>query len=528
MNKKLDIIIFNLLCGLLLLPLLHFPLSPDLGVFLSSVRAMDSGGVPYINIFDIKPPIVFYFFQFLTKIFGSQEWSIRLFDFIVQLATVNFAYYITMKLANSKLRAYTTGIIYILTYLILNFNNTSQIESFSALVFMFAIYIHLINKKKYLYVLFGISVGLLTGMKYTMGMMLAVLLFDDLFANKYILKGLKLKELTSKYLLIGAGFIVSFSAGLIPYLDPQVFSGFREMSAYFNYYTSLPHIDSNSIKFSLKAMAEFFGDNNSIAVWSMFIIGLISYIRNRKTNSLGDNRFIFVSFLLFIGYLLTVVIERKFFLYHLSRLDIFISIIAAGGLSSIINIIKDNRPFDFTTKTILVCICAVLFLLSPIPRYTQMGKMVYYFYYDKTAYLERFQIDGNQSHIRQNHNKVADYINQRIKPNDLVINASTGSNVLTYLIKTNNMSKFCQSSFYIFPNAIDKHINDFANEIKIAKYLIIQKTDNHLFINGYNESTYSRINKMPKLKNAIETYMTKDTLINPFIIYKHKTNDSIR
>lgn len=510
LNKK-EIIIFNLICAVLLLPLLYFPLSPDLGVFLTSVRKMDAGGVPYIDIFDIKAPLVFYFFQFITKVFGTAEWSIRLFDFIVQMLTVNFAYHIINKLTKSRINSIASGIIYILTYVTMNFNNTSQIESFAGLFFLCGIYIHLISKNRLLDFGFGLLLGLLTGMKYTLGMFLAVILFDDIFRNKLILK-----DIIKKYSLIFGGFIISFGLGLIPYLNPQVYSGFKEMSNYLSFYASMPSLNGESLKYALKALADYFGDTNSIFIWTLFIFGLYGLLKNK------DNKLTYFSFLLFVGYFITVCIERKFFQYHLSRLDIFISIIAGGGFAYLVDYIKSLRPLNFEAKTVLFSITVFILLLSPLPRYFQTASYVYYYYMDREAYVSKFQISGNQIMLRRDYEIVANYINSRIQANDKVLNATTGSNVLTYLINTSNMSKFCQSSYYVFPKALPKHIDVFSEEIKNAKYLIIQTNDRHLFINGYNESTYDRINQIPKIKNTIDEYMTLDTVFVPFKIYKHK------
>ncbi len=498
------------------MPLLYFPFSGDLALFLSSVRVMDSGGLPYKDLVDIKPPLLFYLFQIMTKVFGTGEYGVRLFDFIIQTITISLLYITILKATNKILPAFISGFLYSLAYVILNFNNTTQIESLLGICILPIIYAQVFHREKYwVYFPLAFLIGIFTGMKYTLGIMLAAMLADDAIFFR-----LPFKSLVKKYSVAASGFTLAFVIGLLPYTNPDIMQGFREMSNYFSFYAKQPELNPAASKYILQSLAYYFGDIQSLLLFSLFLAGLAFMIKTiRDRNELSN--ILRITFLMIFALLFACFVERKLFIYHLSRINSAFAIFWAIGAYSIIQYIRTNSLLkDKFAKFTILAIGFFFIPLSPIPRWTLLIKLPYYYHFNTTEYDKTFEKPGDAAILRISHQQVANYINKNIENADLVINASTGSSMINYLLKTNKISKFCQSSYYVFPNAISKHHADFEKELSEAKYLIIQNNDKYLYINGSQLSTYDNLMQNQVLKSRIDSLFTVDTTIGNFVVFK--------
>lgn len=508
---------YLVLSWLILLPLLYFPLSGDLALFLSSVKVMNSGGLPYKDLVDIKPPLLFYLFQTMTKIFGTGEYGVRLFDFIIQTITISLLYITILKATNEKLPAFLSGILYSIAYITLNINNTTQIESIFSVCIVTTIYFQAFHREKYwLFFPVALLIGIFTGMKYTLGILLATILFDDILFAK-----LSIKSLVKKYSVVSLGFVFAFGLGLIPYLNPEILQGFREMSQYFSFYAQQPVINTHNLKFILTSLSTYFGDNQSLFMFTLFISGIAYMIKNENYPN-QINSILRISFLITFALLMTCFIERKMFGYHLSRMNSALAYFWAFGAYSIYIYLKKNILSENKFSKFSICVICLFFIpLSPIPRLTQIVVVPLSFYKNTEQYDLLFHNENSESFLRVQHKQVANYINNRITSNDKIINASTGSSMINYLLHTNKLSKFCQSSYYVFPQASAKHIDDFANELRTAKYLVAQTNDRHFHINGTQLSTYERIMQIPELSQIIGSDYILEKSIGNFLIFKN-------
>jgi hypothetical protein len=509
--------LYLFVCAIILTPLLVYPLSGDLGLFLTGVKAMNRGDLPYAQIFDIKAPAVFYIYQGICSIFGTGERGIRLFDFIIQLITISSGYLLIFNISKDKFKALAYGVLYSLAYVILNFNNTTQIESYLGLAIIPAIYLQIKKPdSKIGYAILGAIIGIFTGMKYTLGIMLPALILDDLIRLK-----LKPLDIIRKNYTLWGAFILVFAATLTPYLNSEIYTGFKKTQDYFQFYAGQPKPNSEAFKYVLKSLSDYFGDIQSIAYILMFASGLgYLFNKNSKANegekSLLSVAFIFASFLLIACF-----VERKLFIYHLSRMNSALALFWAFGFVEIFRNAKIAWRESVINKYAIGFIGLFLLLLSPLPRFVKIIDLPYLYFTNTEKYDERYQIEGNDAIARQTHKAVAEYINSRTKPSDPVLCGATGAGVLTYMLNTERPSKFYQSSFYVYPGNIERDSKEFANELKTAKYAIFQTNDKHLYVNGSYFSTYENITNNSIIWNVISEYYSKDTIIKNFIIYRN-------
>lgn len=525
--KNLDLknfIIYIFICALALFPIMYFPLSGDLGLFLTGVKIMNAGGLPYKDIMDIKPAILFYILKYITDVIGTGEYSLRIFDFFIQIIISSFIYLLMYKATKNKFQSMIGGILYCISYTALNFAGT-QIETMIGIVVVPTIYWQVYKREKYfLFAVVGLLVGLFTGMKYTLGIILAAILIDDVFFAK-----INFSSLLKKYSLTAIGFIIGFGITLLPYLNPEIAQGYGELKDYFIFYASIPKVNLALITLIITELGTYMGNYHSLFLTFLLILCMLyTYKNNNKDNSnlIQDenklNTLIRIAFIFVVLLLFSCIVERKFFSYHLFRINSSLAVLWSIGAVYLLSEYRSNTSKNAFAKFILVFGAIFFIVFSPLSRYINLLKVPYYFYTDTQKYDELYTRSLGVNFTRIQHKQVAEYINRHTTADDKVNIASTGSGYVTYLLNTTHHSKFAQSSYYVFPKANQKYIDDFANEMKEAKYTVMQVNDGYESINGTPLSTYESILANPKLKAVLDYNLERDTVIGKYIIMRNK------
>lgn len=118
--------------GLLLLPMLLYPYGRDQAVFADVARAILSGGMPYRDIWEIKPPGVYLLYAAVTRLLGPALAAIRAVDLLFQAAAAALLYRLGSALVGRR-AALLGALWYAGLYLHRGFWSTAQAESFAAL-----------------------------------------------------------------------------------------------------------------------------------------------------------------------------------------------------------------------------------------------------------------------------------------------------------------------------------------------------------------------------------------------------------
>ena len=151
-----------------------FPFGRDQGVFAVFGSSILEGQVPYSDIFDIKPPLIFYIYALAFKMFGTSVISLRIFDFIYSLLTCLMLYFFVKKILKDSFAALIAPPIYSFLYFSLGFWHTAQPESYMGLWIIMGLYLYFESKSFWHYFLSGLSVGIIFLLKYPMGILLLI------------------------------------------------------------------------------------------------------------------------------------------------------------------------------------------------------------------------------------------------------------------------------------------------------------------------------------------------------------------
>lgn len=66
----------------LALPVLTYPMGRDQGMYANIAQSIRAGGLPYIDMWDIKPPAIYYLYAAGFSVFGASPLTVRLLDLI--------------------------------------------------------------------------------------------------------------------------------------------------------------------------------------------------------------------------------------------------------------------------------------------------------------------------------------------------------------------------------------------------------------------------------------------------------------
>ncbi|MCU0512089.1 MAG: glycosyltransferase family 39 protein [Anaerolineae bacterium] len=101
------------------LPVLTYPLWRDHGMYANIARSILAGGTPYLDMWDIKPPPIYYIFAAGISLFGSSTAAIRAIDFVLLPAGALGLYWLGGRLINRR-----AGALALLLYGVFYFTET--------------------------------------------------------------------------------------------------------------------------------------------------------------------------------------------------------------------------------------------------------------------------------------------------------------------------------------------------------------------------------------------------------------------
>ncbi len=142
MCSKFKLTLFSMFMLLLFAyPFLFLPFWADQAIFAYIGSIINHGSMPYVDAWDLKPPIIYYLYAFGLKVFGQSMFGIRMFDFFYILSTMFAVFKLAGLLFCSRatgfLSALLMGILYFLTN---DFATLSQSESFMILPILRSVY----------------------------------------------------------------------------------------------------------------------------------------------------------------------------------------------------------------------------------------------------------------------------------------------------------------------------------------------------------------------------------------------------
>lgn len=192
----------------------------DESTFILMAQSWIDGHLPYTQLWDLKPPLVYLFFALIIYIFGKSFIAIRLVGALAVAIIAFFTYKIGKEVKSTLVGFWAAiGCVYLLSL----FGSLQGVmsEHLSMLFFMPALYILIKYNQKKWFFFAGISLGISLMMKLNLAYaVLGIVLFFMVsgYRNKNLLQGL------FKMMILGSGIVLIVVLTALPYALDEVFS----------------------------------------------------------------------------------------------------------------------------------------------------------------------------------------------------------------------------------------------------------------------------------------------------------------
>jgi len=516
-------------------PSLYYPFGTDQGVFAYVARMIIKGDVPYKDVWDIKPPGIYFLYALGMKILGDSMVAIRIFDLFFTILNVLLIFYIVRKLFNEH-SAFLSGFFYGFYYYVNDFWTLGQVENFlNFFVLLNFLFLYLaINNRRInptatntiFYLLAGVFSGLTVWFKQTaiffpiISIYLIIihkinvgngrdrsLSISEPKVMKCLLKNLVLFFIGS--LLVSLIFIIYFS--LRGGWSDFVYT----ILVWDRHYGAIVY-KGGLIKFlnAISVPVVYFV-NYHLPFVILSISGLIiSLIKKRDFN----HHFVLCCFL--AGFL-CIVAQGKFFYYHWIVCYIPMSIFAANFIYSSLRNYKKIYP------VVILIVAIILIYAYTVEKYIFSFKYLYS--YKKGAFSEmeyrgRFGAYGKMEpgHFSiQAMYEVTDYIKSHTSEKDPILVFSFSS-LPYYLSKREAPTRF----FFNVPVIVSWVRNDWRDEFvrdirkRPPKYFIFIEGDAIPWASGVDKDSFYVMRDWEELSEFFSQNYLYETQIEFFKLYK--------
>lgn len=499
MPKGTDIKVL-LIAAFILVPVIFFPASSDLSVFMLGGKVIANGGELYKDYFDLKAPLTYYFFALLDMMTGGNIILTRIIDFCLTITFLISTNFILTNFRFPKQVRWVFTILFSMSYLALNYSNTLQCETITYLPMMWYFYF-IIRQNKYSTIAKGILLGIIISFKYSLGIVFLAEFFFLMSLNqsKFSFFRDKFFEILISVLVLFITFFPTLIQGNLIY--------FNEVVVYIETYKSYPHLNADFIKGFIKQLGIIFGDLYSISFTAAAFIGLV-YISKEKSSFRRNILNLVIVFFLLL--LFSFFVERKPTLYQFSRVYPFLILLSSFGAYYLYKYVGNKN------KYILAFVLFFVFILSPIPRVINLMKVPISYFTNKDNYLMNFSNSEGTGNFKSMAN-LSEYTKEN---GDNFIYMNTGSH--QFLRMTGSNYKYPQSAFYLAEYENKHLLGQVIKDINKVDYLIMQNDDNH-YISFFNYgSSYDNAMRIVEIKNELENHFTQDTIIDGrYLIFKH-------
>jgi 4-amino-4-deoxy-L-arabinose transferase-like glycosyltransferase len=335
---------YRLVCGafllvlLLGLPTLIVPLFTDATVFALGARTILSGGFPYRDLWDVKPPGIYFVYALAFIPFGQHMVSVRIFDLANTALAMGAIYLLGRRLFGERAGVFA-GCLYGVAYLTrAGFDGLGQTESFLALPVVASVLLYRPNSRHSANVaafLSGVLLGLAFSVKFSAAFyVLALPAIEVMFAEEPRRLAPALKRLSiaaGGFLTVLAVFAVYLAAGgaLGDFIDIQRL----HVAPYTSLHWSPP--GESYLHFAGRVTHEYVTDNLYLVVpaaGALFVA--LAGSRRRETALVA---------ILAIASLVGVWSQGKFYPYHWLAMAFPLALLAGFAIDQIITFCGGQR-----------------------------------------------------------------------------------------------------------------------------------------------------------------------------------------
>jgi len=184
----------------------------DESTFILLGQSWVDGQLPYMELWDLKPPLTFAFFAVIISIFGKSFLAIRFFGALLVVITAFFTFKISLKITTKKVAFWASFSCVLLLSLFGSLQGVMS-EHICMVFFVPGLYVLISKKESYWFFLAGILMGITVMVKLNMAypiLLLGLFLLYEFFKTKNT-------KFVWNILLYGTGVVCVIILTILPY-----------------------------------------------------------------------------------------------------------------------------------------------------------------------------------------------------------------------------------------------------------------------------------------------------------------------
>jgi 4-amino-4-deoxy-L-arabinose transferase-like glycosyltransferase len=349
----------------------------DESTFIIMAQSILEGNVPYVEVWDIKPPGAFYVYSFFILLFGKSIFAIRLGGMLCIFAASVLLFETGKALHDRK--AGITGALFLIVFASSGYSGLSTMIEHILLVpvclILFLLFTRPMNNA--LSFLMGLTLGL--GILMKTNMLFESLAVAVLLSFGHLEPKMRFSNRIRKLTILAAGITLPllaaisyfFSHDALPlFIDTNVtallkYAGAGELSLPARSFTLLANIMKNIV-------------HGDILLWACFLLGFIYLIGMKiPAENVG---FRSLTIVFFSAQIISLFVSGKSFGYHYLILTVpIMSIVSGVALSHWLSVIRVKKKIHYILTLTLIG-AGLFYALQEFigPRYIQVISRLYH------------------------------------------------------------------------------------------------------------------------------------------------------
>ncbi len=501
-----------LVCFIILLPVLAFPFGQDQSTFLRGGREILAGGTLYVDFIDVKPPLIYVLYGIADILTGGSVVLMRMLDILFQVSAIALLLVVMRSITPQRLWLWAAAVIYSVLYSTLSYSQTAQAETFCVVPIIAAIWCATQSSGRKRWVILAFCMAVAFILKYTLIIIGPAVMIVWLLRDRPVASW---RAIIYSSLLSAVILVVAFMPFL---LMDGFFEGLQTTIQYLRVYASYPPMSISFATDALKQLGTYFGDNLSIAITSLVLVGGGLLLFPRLTHR--ESSLVSASITMFVVLLVTVILERKFSPYHFARLYLPMMILAGAGVAYILSLRGrlSSLPREMRWSLITLILCALA--LSPLPRYVNVVQLALRsignpHVYD--AYLTRPEVQGfNYTSLRA----LKTDLDVRLVPTDTVVIMSMMATSIVGHLPTQHTSSFADSHLYFGVGAAPTWRQQAVKDVLASDWVVVDTIDACGGVNLHERTSWQSLQQDSLIMPVMRTHFTVVDTVDCFIIYK--------
>ncbi|MGH2602653.1 MAG: ArnT family glycosyltransferase, partial [Dehalococcoidia bacterium] len=514
------------------IPTLNYPYGPDQALFAYIGEHLLRGDGLYVDVWDVKPPGIFWIYAAIDLLPGAPFRVLRGVDLLYTAASV-VAIYTLATLYWDRLAGAVAGGLYGAVYIVATgYWHSAQPDSFMVLPLVLGLIAYEIARRRgnTTYALIsGLLFGFAAQLRPTVVLVAGVLMLLDL-RGSLVSGGLrrwrKDPAVHRALALAGGGVAIEIVAllWLILYgaVGEYLYAQFGFASQYARQGGPYSPEGLNAANYlsGLRSGTMFIAFARLILVAPAVAAVVIGFTRrDRPALETGA-----LALAAYAG----VAIQAKYFLYHWHLLLPFLALLSGYAATSLWRTLREGGRGPVVSGLAVAGVGGLLLLFTPNVTDRAVREWSGFFYWlqpeNREAYYNRFGLYGRGSFSFRASDDVAIYLRERTQPGDTIF--VWGYDPLLY-VATDRDSPSRFTSFlplmseWTPPEWVDEFVDDL--EQRRPAYIILQANENAPWITGHWIDPVDFVPLLPRFKVLLDRDYELDGTIEDYTLYRRRT-----